>query len=116
MFARTDLTLRPWVPFEKGGPDADDHEFESSGVAVGIIEMVAGLLVLISPKWGNQVVAVWLAGIIFNLLSASPPVHYDIALRDFGLLLGALTLHRLATASGATTIVHELRRPMPRAA
>jgi hypothetical protein len=99
-----------------GSPDADDHEFEPSGVAVGIIEMVAGLLVLISPKWGNQVVAVWLAGIIVTLPSATWPMHYEIALRGFGLLLGALTLHRLATAFGATTIVHELRRPMPRAA
>jgi hypothetical protein len=78
--------------------------------------MVAGLLVLISPKWGNRVVAVWLAGIIVTLPSATWPMHYEIALRGFGLLLGALTLHRLATAFGATTIVHELRRPMPRAA
>jgi hypothetical protein len=83
---------------------------------VGIIEIVVGSLVLISPKWGNQAVAVWLVGIIVNLLSANPPAYYDIALRDFGLPLGALTLHRLATAFGATTLVHELRRPMPRAA
>jgi hypothetical protein len=83
---------------------------------VGIIEIVAGSLVLISPKWGSQAVAVWLAGIIVTLLSANPPAHYEIALRDFGLLLGALTLNRWAAAFGATTVVHELRRPMPRAA
>jgi hypothetical protein len=64
------------------------------------------------------IVAAWLAGIIVNLLTAEPPEYYDIALRDFGLFLGALTLNRLATAFGASTIVSELRRgrEMPRAA
>lgn len=78
---------------------------------VGAIEILAGLLVLISPKWGSLVVAIWLAGIIVNLLTANPPEYYDIALRDFGLFLGALTLNRLATAFGATTIVSEMRHP-----
>jgi uncharacterized membrane protein YphA (DoxX/SURF4 family) len=80
---------------------------------VGAVEILAGLLVLTSPKWGSLVVAVWLAAIIVNLLTANPPEHYDIALRDFGLFLGALTLNRLATAFGATTIVTELRHPQP---
>jgi uncharacterized membrane protein YphA (DoxX/SURF4 family) len=85
---------------------------------VGAVEILAGLLVLISPKWGSLVVAVWLAGIVVNLLTADPPEYYDIALRDFGLFLGALALNRLATAFGATTIVAEVRhkRPMDRAA
>ena len=48
------------------------------------------------PRFGGYLVAAWLAGIIINLLSY--PGYYDIALRDFGLLLAALTLARLATA------------------
>jgi uncharacterized membrane protein YphA (DoxX/SURF4 family) len=82
----------------------------------GAIEIAAGLLVLISPKWGSLIVAVWLGGIIVNLLTANPPLYYDIALRDFGLFLGALTLNRLATAFGAVTIASEVHQPLPRAA
>jgi uncharacterized membrane protein YphA (DoxX/SURF4 family) len=62
---------------------------------VGGVEIVAGLLVLLKPRYGAYVVAAWLAGIIINLLSYSG--YYDIALRDFGLMLGALTLARLAS-------------------
>jgi hypothetical protein len=62
---------------------------------VGGVEIVAGVLVLLSPRWGSLVVAGWLGAIILNLLTAEPPEYYDIALRDFGLLLGALTLNRL---------------------
>jgi uncharacterized membrane protein YphA (DoxX/SURF4 family) len=83
---------------------------------VGAIEILAGLLVLISPKWGSLIVAVWLVGIIVNLLTAEPPEYYDIALRDFGLFLGAVTLNRLATAFGATTIASEVHQPLHRAA
>ena len=64
--------------------------------AVGVIEVIAGLVVAIRPRFGGYLVAAWLAGIIINLLTFSG--FYDIALRDFGLLLGALTLARLATA------------------
>jgi len=63
---------------------------------VGAIEIVAGLVVAIRPKWGGYLVAAWLAGIIANLLILGD--NYDVALRDFGLLLGALALARLATA------------------
>lgn len=63
---------------------------------VGAIEIVAGLVVALRPRVGAYVVAAWLAGIIVNLLLI--PDYYDIALRDFGLLLGALTLGRLAAA------------------
>jgi uncharacterized membrane protein YphA (DoxX/SURF4 family) len=76
---------------------------------VGVIEIVAGIAVLVSPRWGSLLVAAWLAGIIVNLLTAAPPEYYDIALRDFGLFLGALTLNRLATAFGATSVATELR-------
>ena len=68
--------------------------------AVGAIEIVAGLVVAIRPRFGGYLVAAWLAGIIFNLLLMAD--YYDIALRDFGLLLGALTLARLATAYRAS--------------
>jgi hypothetical protein len=64
--------------------------------AVGAIEIVAGLAVALRPRFGGYLVAAWLAGIIVNLLLMGD--YYDIALRDFGLLLAALTLARLATA------------------
>jgi hypothetical protein len=63
-------------------------------LAVGVIEIVAGLVVAVRPRFGGYLVAAWLAGIIVNLLLMGD--FYDIALRDFGLLLGALTLARLA--------------------
>jgi hypothetical protein len=63
--------------------------------AVGVIEIVAGLVVALKPKLGALLVTGWLAGIIVNLLLI--PGYYDIALRDFGLLLAALTLFRLAS-------------------
>ena len=56
--------------------------------------IAAGLLVAVRPRWGAPVVAAWLLGIIVNLLTLSG--YYDVALRDFGLMLGALTLARLA--------------------
>ena len=65
-------------------------------IVVGVIEIVAGLVVAVRPKVGGYLVAAWLAGIIANLLLLGD--HYDVALRDFGLLLGALALARLATA------------------
>jgi len=64
--------------------------------AVGVVEVVAGLVVALVPRIGGYLVAAWLAGIIVNLLLI--PGYYDVALRDFGLLLAALTLARLATA------------------
>jgi hypothetical protein len=61
---------------------------------VGVVEIVAGLVVAVVPRFGGQLVAGWLAGIILNLLLLSGAG--DIALRDFGLLIGALALSRLA--------------------
>ena len=63
---------------------------------VGVVEIVAGLVVLFSPRFGGLLVAGWLAGLIVSLLLVGG--YGDIALRDFGLLLGALSLSRLATA------------------
>jgi hypothetical protein len=67
-------------------------------VAVGVIEIAAGLVVAVRPRLGGYLVAAWLAAIIGNLLLGGG--HDDVALRDFGLLLAALALARLATALG----------------
>jgi len=65
---------------------------------VGAVEIAAGLLVAFAPRIGAFVVAGWLLGIVVNLLTKNPPQYYDIALRDFGLMLAALTLGRLSLA------------------
>jgi hypothetical protein len=62
---------------------------------VGVIEIVAGLVVALRPRFGGLLVAAWLAGIIVNLLILGE--YYDVALRDFGLLVAALALWRLAS-------------------
>jgi uncharacterized membrane protein YphA (DoxX/SURF4 family) len=62
--------------------------------AVGVIEILAGILVAVRPRYGAVVVAAWLAGIIVNLLILGD--FYDVALRDFGLLVAAVALWRLA--------------------
>jgi len=70
--------------------------------AVGVVEIAAGLLVLIWPRIGSWVVAAWLAGIVTNLVIKSiavgghTQVFWDIALRDFGLMIAAIALARLA--------------------
>ena len=61
---------------------------------VGVVEIAAGLVVAVTPRFGGFLVAGWLGGIIVNLLLVGG--YGDIALRDFGLMLGALTLTRLA--------------------
>jgi hypothetical protein len=63
---------------------------------VGAVEIAAGILVAVLPRIGGYVVAAWLAGIIVNLLLLGE--YYDVALRDFGLLVAALALARLAAA------------------
>ena len=68
---------------------------------VGAVEIAAGLVVAVTPRFGGLLVAGWLAGIIVSLLLVGG--YADIALRDFGLLLGALTLSRLASAFPART-------------
>ena len=70
------------------------HQFM---LVVGIIEIVAGIGVFLKPRIFGYVVAAWLLGIIINLLSI--PGYYDIALRDLGLMLGALALARLSPRS-----------------
>jgi uncharacterized membrane protein YphA (DoxX/SURF4 family) len=84
--------LAPWVNEIMPGSGQDFM------YVVGGVEIFAGLLVAFAPRIGAFVVAGWLAGIVINLLTNNAPQYYDIALRDFGLLLGALTLARLALA------------------
>ncbi len=67
---------------------------------VGVVEIAAGLTVAVVPRFGGLLVAGWLAGIIVSLLVVGG--YGDIALRDFGLLLGALTLARLASARSSS--------------
>jgi uncharacterized membrane protein YphA (DoxX/SURF4 family) len=62
--------------------------------AVGVIEIAAGLLVLLKPRYAAYVVAAWLVGIVVNLFSTGE--YYDVAVRDIGLMAGALVLGRLA--------------------
>jgi uncharacterized membrane protein YphA (DoxX/SURF4 family) len=80
--------LAPWID------DIVPGSAQQAMYAVGVIEIVAGLLVALKPRYGAPLVAAWLAGIIINLLTFSG--WYDIALRDFGLMIGALALTRLA--------------------
>lgn len=87
--------LAPWI---------DDVVPGTAGqamYAVGVVEIAAGIVVALMPRYGGLLVAAWLAGIIVNLLTI--PGFYDIALRDFGLLVGALALARLATKYAPTT-------------
>lgn len=66
---------------------------------VGVVEIVAGLAVALKPTFGSLLVAAWLLGIIINLIVLGS--FYDVALRDFGLLVGALALNRLAPTKQA---------------
>ena len=75
---------------------------------VGVIEIAAGIAVAIKPRYAAYVVAAWLGGIVVDLLSYSG--YYDVALRDFGLMLGALTLARLATQYDAPGLSFRRRR------
>lgn len=81
--------LAPWIR------DISPMSATHTMYVVGVIEILAGVAVALKPRYAAYVVAAWLAGIIVNLLTYSG--YYDVALRDFGLLLGALTLARLAS-------------------
>lgn len=61
---------------------------------VGVVEIIAGIAVAVRPQFGSLLVAAWLGGIILNLLLLG--AFFDVALRDFGLLVGALALNRLS--------------------
>jgi hypothetical protein len=80
--------LAPWVN------DLVPGTGHQAMLAVGVVEILAGVLVAVRPAIGAYVVAAWLFGIIVNLVSIGD--YYDVALRDFGLLIGALALAMLA--------------------
>lgn len=69
-------------------------EADTFMMLIGVIEIAAGILVAVKPRWGSFVVGLWLLGIVVNLLAI--PGFYDVALRDFGLSLGAFSLWRLS--------------------
>jgi uncharacterized membrane protein YphA (DoxX/SURF4 family) len=81
--------LAPWI--HHLSPLSATHTMH----VVGVVEILAGVAVAIKPRYGAYLVAAWLGGIVINLLTYSG--YYDIARRDFGLMLGALTLARLAS-------------------
>ena len=87
------MYLAPWIDGILPGDASTAMQI------VGVIEIAAGILVAVAPRIGAYVVALWLAGIIVNLLTL--PGFYDVALRDFGLLVGALALGRLAEGQHA---------------
>src|SRR5215213_3568980 len=80
--------LAPWIDAIVPGTA------QQAMYGVGVVEILAGLVVAVAPRFGGWLVAAWLGGIILNLLTI--PGFYDIALRDFGLLVGAVALARLA--------------------
>lgn len=80
--------LAPWIN------DLVPGTAHQAMLAVGVTEVIAGIAVAVVPRFGALLVAGWLAGIIVNLVSMGE--YYDIALRDFGLMIGALALAALA--------------------
>src|SRR5215210_6848848 len=85
--------LAPWIN------DLVPGTAHQAMLAVGVIEVVAGIAVAVAPRYGSLLVAAWLAGIIINLVTMGD--FFDVALRDFGLLVGALALaSRPGTAAG----------------
>lgn len=85
--------LAPWIN------DLVPGNAHQAMLIIGVVEVVAGVLVAVRPAIGGYVVALWLAGIIVDLLSVGG--YADVALRDFGLLVGALALARLAVSPAA---------------
>ena len=82
--------LAPWINHLVPGTA------HTAMLLVGVVEIVAGIVVAVRPQFGGYLVAAWLGGIIVNLVTLGD--YYDVALRDFGLLVAALALARLATS------------------
>ena len=91
--------LAPWID------DLLPGTAQQAMYAVGVVEVLAGVAVAVAPRFGAWLVAGWLAGIIVNLLTI--PGYYDIALRDFGLLVAAVALARLAAGYAHATADHD---------
>jgi hypothetical protein len=94
--------LAPWI--RDLSPLSGTHTMH----VIGVVEILAGVAVALKPRYAAYVVAGWLAGIIINLLTY--PGYYDVALRDFGLMLGALTLARLASTYDSPGLTPTVRR------
>jgi hypothetical protein len=90
-----EMYLAPWVD------DLVPGSAHEAMLAVGVIEVLAGLAVAVAPRVGALLVAAWLAGIILNLVTMGG--FYDVALRDFGLLVAAIALALLAFDRARTT-------------
>jgi hypothetical protein len=88
----TDWThyLAPWLN------DIVPGTAQEAMYVVGVVEILAGIAVALVPRYGALLVAAWLVGIIVNLVTI--PDYFDVALRDFGLMVAALALWRLAVA------------------
>jgi hypothetical protein len=94
--------LAPWIN------DLVPGSAHTAMLAVGVVEVVAGVAVALQPRFGGYLVAAWLLGIIVDLLTLGD--YYDVALRDFGLLVAALALARLAVSPAgrsAEGVAHE---------
>lgn len=87
--------LAPWVN------DVVPGSAHDAMLLVGGVEIAAGIVVAVLPRFGGLLVAAWLGGIILNLVSMGE--YYDVALRDFGLLVAALSLSLLAPRHGTGT-------------
>ncbi|MGY1633649.1 hypothetical protein ACI784_18255 [Geodermatophilus sp. SYSU D01186] len=90
--------LAPWVD------DLLPGTAQQAMYAVGVVEVLAGVVVAVAPRFGGWLVAAWLGGIIVNLLTV--PGFYDVALRDLGLLVAAVALARLAARHDARAEAH----------
>lgn len=88
--------LAPWIN------DIVPGSAHDAMLMVGVIEIVAGIVVAVSPRFGGLLVAAWLTGIILNLVTMGE--YYDVALRDLGLLVAALSLSLLAGAHGKPAV------------
>jgi len=81
-------------------------------LAAGIIEIVAGMIVLFRPRLGAYIIALWLAAIIANL-AMSPSPFWDVLARDAGLLFGALSLGSLTAWVDRNRRLREQEGPVP---
>lgn len=93
--------LAPWIN------DIVPGTAHEAMLMVGVIEIVAGVTVAVAPRFGGLLVAAWLGGIILNLVTMGE--YYDVALRDFGLLVGAIALALLAIGRRHATDVTPAR-------
>lgn len=89
LLADWEMYLAPWID------DLVPGSAHDAMLAVGVVEVVAGLTVAVAPRYGALLVAAWLGGIVINLVILGD--YYDVALRDVGLMGAALALAVLAT-------------------